>query len=379
MKVLINTSTLYFGGGVQVALSFIGELVGIDTSNEYHILMSKAIEKQIDKSIFPSGIYFYLIEKSPASLKTRYQIINLLDNIENKIKPDVVFTVFGPSYWRPKSKHLIGFADGWLYNPNSIAYARLSIIKRLKMKLLIKYKKYYLKRDADKYVLETDDAKNKFANIANIVNNKIYVVGNTYSAVFNDKKYQDKENKYYIELPKRDENEFRFMYIAHNHPSKNLAIINDIIPLLENVNIKFILTIDNDSYTEMFKHNARIINIGPIEHKSCPSIYKQCDALFAPTLLETFSAAYPESMIMNKPILTSKYSFATETCKEAALYFDPLNPQDIADKIKDIVNSVSLREELINKGKNRIFEFETAKSRAIKYIDICQKIVKEKV
>ena len=80
--------------------------------------------------------------------------------------------------------------------------------------------------------------------------------------------------------------------------------------LLSEKNINFVVTIDDESYENMFSHNPRVINLGPVAHKSCPSIYSQCDFLFAPTLLETFSASYPEAMKMNLPISTSKYSFA---------------------------------------------------------------------
>jgi glycosyltransferase involved in cell wall biosynthesis len=111
--------------------------------------------------------------------------------------------------------------------------------------------------------------------------------------------------------------------------------------------------------------------MGSIPHKSCPSLYAQSDALFAPTLLETFSAAYPEAMKMEKPILTSNYSFAKDVCQDAALYFDPLDPVDIAEKIKKLIEDTALQHELVEKGKKRVKEFETARSRAEKYVTLC--------
>ena len=116
---------------------------------------------------------------------------------------------------------------------------------------------------------------------------------------------------------------------------------------------------------------------GQFLKKSCPSLYKQCDALFAPTLLEIYIAAYPEAMKMRIPILTSNYSFATDICDDAALYFKPLNISDIFLKIKEIIDNKNLYNELICKGVLRVREFETAKSRAIKYVDICEKIAQK--
>lgn len=378
MKLLINTSNLYFGGGLQVALSFINELKDMNLKNEYHIFTSLAINKQLNKNDFPSHFIFYLIERSPSSLKTRKKIVTKLNTLEEKIQPNIVFSVFGPSYWRPKTLHLVGFADGWLYNPKSIAYEKLTFFRRIKMKLLEKYKSYYLKRDSDYFVLETQDAKEKLAKVLNIELSKIFVVGNTYSNIFNEKKYLNNDNEFYIKLPVKEQGEFRFSYIAHNHPAKNLQIINKIIPFIKHLNVKFVLTINQQDYEELFDKSYRekyIINTGPVEAKSCPSIYEQSDALFAPTLLETFSAAYPEAMRMNKPILTSDYSFARDICKDAAMYFNSLDVENSVKAVKLFVKDMKLRKRLVEKGKIELKTFETAKSRANKYLDICEKII----
>ncbi len=379
MKIFINTSSLYFGGGLQVALSFINELKAINENHKYYILLSQAVNKQISQKDFPANFHFYLIEKSPASLKIRKQIVVQLDALEEQIRPDIVFSVFGPSYWKPKAKHLLGFADGWVYNRESVAYDRLPFLKRIKMRLHGKYKSYYLKRDADYYVLETNDAKKKLAKTLGLSEANIFVVGNTYSTIFNEDYYVKPKSNHYIPLPSKGDGEYRLMYIAHYYVHKNLEIIHELLPFLEDYNIKFVLTLPDISFRSLFQNETnKIINLGPISQKSCPSVYAQCDALFAPTLLETFSAAYPEAMKMEKPILTSNYSFAKDVCQDAALYFDPLDPEDIAEKIKKLLDDKALQTELVEKGKKRVKEFETARSRAEKYITLCEKIVELK-
>ena len=71
MKLLINTSNLSVGGGVQVALSFIHELKDLEVDNKYYIFLSVVISKQINKTLFPSNFHFHFIQRSPASLKYR--------------------------------------------------------------------------------------------------------------------------------------------------------------------------------------------------------------------------------------------------------------------------------------------------------------------
>lgn len=377
MKILINTSTLYFGGGVQVALSFINELITLNT-NEYHVFLSLEIERQLDKKLFGNNFNFYIIDKSPSKLLTRKKIVLILNNFEKEINPDVVFTVFGPAYWRPKTLHLLGFADGWVYNPDSIAFDRLSFFRRIKMRLAVQYKLYYLHRDADFYVLETNDAARKLSTIMQKNKSNFFVVSNTFSNVFSDTQYLSENNKYYIKLPAKTDDEFRLLYVAHNHPSKNLSIINKAIKYLQNYNIKFIVTVDEQSYLDIFDVDSRdrVINVGPVPQYSCPSLYNQTDAVISTSLLETFSAAYPEAMQMKKPLLSSDFSFARDICGDTALYFDALDPKDTSEKIIILMNDKTLQEELIQKGINKLHTFETAQSRAKKYLDII-KIIKD--
>ena len=378
MKILINTSNLSVGGGMQVALSFINELNYLELNNEYHIFLSAAIEKQIDQFIFPSNFHFYLIEKSPASLKYRKLIVSKLNQLERKIKPNIVFTVFGPSYWKPKSIHLMGIADGWLYNPKTVAGKGLSVKKRIKGKLLIQYKVFYIKRDAQYFVVETNDAKKKIIDNLFIDENIIFVVGNTYSAVFDNFNKSGDTDKGFLKLPSKKEGAFRLVLISHNYAHKNLKIIREVVPYLSEYNVEFVLTIDDASYQNLFydMKNA-VVNLGTVNQSNCPSIYEQSDALFFPTLLETFSASYPEAMKMEIPILTSNYSFAKDICGDAALFFDPLNAKDIACKIKMLIDNKSLRTDLVNKGIKQLKAFETSRSRAEKYLSLCENIIKE--
>lgn len=380
MKILINTSTLYFGGGVQVALSFIRE-IREEYEHEYYVFLSQEINRQLDKSLFPNNFHFYLIDKSPSKLFTRKKVVKRLDNLENDINPDVVFTVFGPSYWKPKSVHLTGFADGWVYNPSSIAFDRLPFLKRIKMRLAVKYKIFYLKRDANYYVLETNDAANKLSLIMKEKRDKFYVVGNTVSSIFSDEEYLKKENQYYIKLPKKVEGEFRLLYIAHNHPSKNLNLLNEVLKHLKSYNIKIILTIDEKSYQEIFDEDlkSKVINVGLIPQFSCPSLYEQTDAVISTSLLETFSAVFPEAMKMKKPILSSDFSFARDICGDSVLYFDALISVDTANKIITLMSNKELQNELIQKGEKKLMTFETSKSRAKKYLNILNEIKEKNV
>jgi len=118
-----------------------------------------------------------------------------------------------------------------------------------------------------------------------------------------------------------------------------------------------------------------VMNTGPVQPDECPSLYRECDAMFLPTLLECFSASYPEAMAMEKPILTTDMGFARSICGNAALYFKPADPEDAVKKIHTLINDKQLRNSLVEQGKKQLQTFDTPTERAEKYLSICEGLI----
>lgn len=371
MKIIINSSTLKGTGVVQVASSFINECASIP-ENEYIVFLSPKVSENVKKEAFPSNFRFYEFgESSLYSLRGRKDI-KKMKAIEKEEKPDVVFSVFGPSLWKPRAPHLQGFAFPHYIYHESPLYDILTIKERIHVKLKESVHMHCMLHEAQYFVCETDDVAERLCNQYSVRKEKVYRVYNTASAVFLDYKHKDIE---------RGDNEFRFFTLCSPYKHKNLAILNSVIPIIKRMGltkeIKFYTTFKDEDFNRIFKEGVRdmIVNVGPQTIAECPSLVEKCDALFLPTLLECYSASYPEAMCMRKPIITSKLSFAETVCNEAALYFDPLSAEDIADTIKKIVETPSLAEELRTKGEERLKEFGTAHDRALQYLSICQEIV----
>src|SRR5699024_11525331 len=106
---MINSSNLTKDGSIQVVHSVLNE---IKDQNEikFHVVLSNSLNEQIDKAEFPANFDFYIYDKN----KTIFNIFlgkdKYLDALEDRVKSDCVFTIFGPSYWKPKVPHLTGYA-----------------------------------------------------------------------------------------------------------------------------------------------------------------------------------------------------------------------------------------------------------------------------
>ncbi len=371
MKILINTASTYKGGGIQVAKSYLEEFKNF-SEHTYYVVLSPNLEKALHIADFPKNFQFYSAPFRPATKIFSFQSANFfLKDIEKIWKPDVVFSTAGPSYWRPKVKHVMGFTIPHYVYPESPYFDLIGLKNRLQWKLRTSFAKYFFKRDADFLVTQTEDVSKRVQNF--LGKEKVFTISNTiHTAYVHPLKVTDK-------LATKTTKIFRLLTLSAWYPHKNLTIIPKVLAELERRDynsIQCIVTLPEEDFDQLgqARHHKNLINIGKVKIEEGPSLYQECDALFLPTLLECFSASYAEAMVMKKPIITSDLGFAHTVCGDAALYIDPMNVKDIADKIINLYEDNSLKEKLVEKGKLRLKEFGTAEDRAKRILEICKNV-----
>ena len=370
MKLFINTTNLKQGGSLQVSASVINELLRF-SEHEYHIFLSPQLAAIIDAATFPANFHFYTVPGNPiSSLKNLFTFRKKMNTAERDLKPDFVLTMFGPALWKPKAPHLVGFANG-LY-----LYDRSKFIQEIWLSTPFRRMYFYLrrsillselKREATLLWTETEYARNEISKSLKIPKQKISVVSNTFGPAY--------KNVQVTAAKEKDNSTFTFLYLTADYPHKNLEIFNKLLPLLKerNINCKFRLTLPAEVFKKrfpLFLNDPMLENIGPISPNEGPKAYAEADALFFPSLIETFSANYPEAMIMERPIITSNLDFAYDICVDAALYFDPFDPLSAAKTIEILITDAHLRQNLVENGKKRVLEFDTATGRAEKLLNI---------
>ncbi|REC49863.1 hypothetical protein DRF62_19260 [Chryseobacterium piscium] len=365
MKILIDNSNLYAGGGIQVATSFLYDLITICDENQYHVVQSVNSAKQINKLDFDKRFQFYDLTEKDKSILNR---IKKLKEIEKQIKPNVIFTVFGPSYHKSKFPKVVGFALGQVLYPKSPYFKKISRLSNFKVKLTSYLKSYFFKKNSDVLIYESDDANKIYSTITK---NKIvgYTVSNTVNSVFfNCRGWRE------VNVGKSD---LDILYLTANYPHKNMEIIPKVIDKILEIgkleNFRFHLSVTKEEMNFDEKYDQYINYLGKVEIKQIPLLYKKMDMLFMPTLLETFSTTYLEAMISEIPIVTSNMSFAKDICGDAALYCEPLSATDYATKISLLASHKELSNDLIEKGKVNLLRFGTSMDRTKKYLKILEK------
>ena len=101
---------------------------------------------------------------------------------------------------------------------------------------------------------------------------------------------------------------------------------------------------------------------------------READLIVIPSLYEAFGLVVGEAMIMKKPILTSNYPFATTVCKNAALYFNPYDVDEIMERIISIYSDKELYNSLVSKASHIVEELPSSKQRAEEYLKLCKKV-----
>ena len=135
---------------------------------------------------------------------------------------------------------------------------------------------------------------------------------------------------------------------------------------------RFVLTVDASQLAVPAELEAHFLRIGRVDIAECPSLYEQCDVMFQPTLLECFSATYPEAMRMRRPIVTTDIEFAHGLCGDAAVYYDALSPQAAAEAIYRVATERDLRARLVAAGTEQLKRFDTYTARAEKLIRLVE-------
>lgn len=101
---------------------------------------------------------------------------------------------------------------------------------------------------------------------------------------------------------------------------------------------------------------VKMIGYVPVEELRI--VYRLATVFAFPSFCEGFGLPLLEAMASDLPIAASRASAIPEIAQDAALYFNPEEPEDMADKLILILKDKGLRQSLKAKGKRRVMDFD---------------------
>jgi glycosyltransferase involved in cell wall biosynthesis len=106
----------------------------------------------------------------------------------------------------------------------------------------------------------------------------------------------------------------------------------------------------------------QIILINGISHDKTRLLYSAARLYVFPSYSETFGLTQIEAMACGIPVAASNTSVMPEVCSDAAIYFVPSSPEDIAEKMNQVLSDSDMRNGLIKNGFERAKYFSWEKS-----------------
>jgi len=220
-------------------------------------------------------------------------------------------------------------------------------------------------KKAKKIIAVSENTKNDLIEMLHVPEEKIKVIyngiGKEFVLIEDSKQFEPTLKKYKI-----DKEFLLYTGVWRNH--KNLPRLIKAFNLVRNkhnIDLKLVITGKPDPYYPEVKNEVKNLGLenevifpGLVDEKELVHLYNAALFYVFPSLYEGFGMPPLESMKCGTPVLASNTSSIPEICgDENAIFFDPNNEEEIAEKIKNIFEDPNLQADLIEKGMIRADKF----------------------
>lgn len=345
MKILINTISTkkHAGGAFQISQNFL--LKSLEHADvEWYYVTSEDVDEAIGENYCAIRDKRYFVFPTQPDFKHKYkQVKKQLSELEEKIKPDVVYSITAPCYFKFKAPEVMRFTNPWVTHPNKYSWSVLSLKEKVFYYLYGLNQKRMMKA-AHYFITQTETCAEGIRRVTGEPNGHVKVVHNVLPAIFKQ-----------IDTTPVVENDFiNIACVGAATTHKNFDIIPDVIKELDALgfsNVKIHVTLPSDEPTlgkvisklEYLGLSERLVNHGRLAQKDLAEMYRRCQFCFLPTLLEVFSASTVEAMYFNLPIVATNFPFNTEVLADACLYYEPKNAKDAAKQFAKLIADKELQ------------------------------------
>ena len=216
------------------------------------------------------------------------------------------------------------------------------------------YKQILCQR-ASRIIAISQNTKNDLCDIFNIQPNKVEVVYLGDSL----KKIKSERVK---DIPQR-----YLLYVGSRSIYKNFSfLLKNISDIVKSENL-YLVCVGGNNFT---KDELKLIHVFNLERNitqlnafdaELKYLYENAIALVFPSLYEGFGIPILEAFVCDCPVVCSNTSSLPEVAGDAALYFNPNNKESIRFAVERILSDEKLRQDLIQKGQERVKEFSWKK------------------
>ncbi|MBA3723295.1 MAG: glycosyltransferase family 4 protein [Candidatus Levybacteria bacterium] len=161
-----------------------------------------------------------------------------------------------------------------------------------------------------------------------------------------------------------------FLYVGNAYPHKNCERLVEAFALVNKASpaTKLIMVGKKNYFYQRLEEKVgkiglqkKIIFTGAVDDQELAALYQNAQALLFPSLMEGFGLPGLEAMQNKCLVLASDIPVFKEVYQDAAVYFDPLDIQQMSDTMQKVLENKSKYKAYIQKGLERTKKFSWQK------------------
>jgi len=371
MRVLVNPLASKTGGGTTYLENFLQYIQEKDTGIEFTILLSSVYHRNFIDQDYTRFKKWIVRMPRPAILRIAWEQF-VLPILLLRSKYDVIFNLsdFTPIIMRKKDVVLVRNTNIYFDDFSGIQAHSFQRLKTYAQKILanlsILKAKWRIFPSLSMYELVNNSIHGKINRNYSIIH---YGVSRDLfnESIIKEGKYRERCERYllYVSNFAEHKNHKRlieaFRMVKKRKEKIKLILIGD-IPKAKMIKKRLINRLEKRwSVAGRMDSEEGIEFLGHIDKSRLPEFYSRAEIFVFPSIRESFGHPIVEAMSCGVPILISNLSYAHEICGDAAVYFDPFNPKDIADKIIKVLENDGLKADLRRKSIERAKRFSWEK------------------
>ena len=219
-------------------------------------------------------------------------------------------------------------------------------------------------RVADKIITASNASKAEIVEHLNVPDEKISVVYNGVSEMFKPQPLAallaQLKADFELHIP-------YILYVGSLREHKNVARLLeafDIVRMRLDGGLTLVIVGEHKKQIDVLQRYVKrhymtqcVRFLGAVPHEKLPILYTGAHVFVFPTLYEGFGLPPLEAMACGAPVCMSRLPVLKEVAGNAAAYFDPYNPHDMADILGSMFHNLDRYAELREKGPKRAKEF----------------------
>jgi glycosyltransferase involved in cell wall biosynthesis len=331
------------------------QLQKLDQVNNYTIIVTK----KGDEFWAPAADNFkkYVFDHDNYEKYGKFSQLDLV-KVLNKLKPDLVHFAFQFSPYLYKGRKIVGILDltQILFENKK---SGIGIAYKLKQKMLGHNIRWSAK-SAEHVITISNYVAKQLVDIYELPADKITTTYNAADKLFikSSRSIPELRGKKYI------------CYVGTAFKHKNLTTLIVAFDQLHKTypELHLALAGKKDVFYETLQQTIKqekIPNVhilGFVPDEQLVWLYQNAKAYVFPSLSEGFGLPALEAMQYGCPVVSSNATCLPEIYGDAALYFDPNDTSDIANKINQVLADPQLRKCLIKKGHQQVAKYSWQKS-----------------